>query len=201
MKKNISKILTIVCFLFLSKGISQNKNATLYFKNGTTLVGLAKITKFNEVKFRKSKGSKKSKFNSKTISRIIIQERTNNIEYVYRTIKDRNHPILIEPIEKGEITIYKENQVNYNGSMSVILYISKGNGNMAFKLGVVPYKDFSIFDKKYRPEYNPRAKRMLKTILNEVKDCSELMKKIESKEFKKKGLLDIAKYYNKNCGA
>ena len=103
----MKKIITIICLCFLLKGIAQNKKATLYFKDGTILTGLAKKTDFNEIKFRINKESKNVKYDSRTISKMILNEGKVDVEYVYRTIPDRKNPVLLEPLEKGNITIYK----------------------------------------------------------------------------------------------
>ncbi|MFK5981522.1 MAG: hypothetical protein QM499_01310 [Flavobacteriaceae bacterium] len=198
----MNKIITIICLFFLLKGIAQNKKATLYFKDGTIQTGLAKKTDFNEIKFRINKESKNVKYNSRTISKMILNEGKVDVEYVYRTIPDRKNPVLLEPLEKGSITIYKENKKNIGGSISTYFYISKGNGNMAFKLGHVNYPfHLRLINPNKRFNYNTKSRKILKKALSNFKDCPDLMKKIENKEFKKKGILKIVKYYNANCGS
>jgi len=185
----------------LLKGVAQNEKATLYFKDGTIQTGLAKITDFNEIKFRLNKDSKKVKYNSKTISKMVLNDGNIDIEYVYRTIPDRKNPVLLEPLEKGIITIYKENKNNVGGTISTFFYISKGNGNMAFKLGYVNYIFHSrIINPNKRFDYNTKSRKILNKALSSFKDCPDLINKIKNPKFKKKGILKIVKYYNTNCG-
>ena len=72
---------------------------------------------------------------------------------------------------------------------------------MAFKLGFINYRFHTrLFNPNSRFDYNTKSRKILKKALNSFKDCPALIKKIENKDFKKKGILKIVKYYNANCG-
>lgn len=196
--------------------INKYKSATLYFRDGTIKEGLAKITVLDEkIKFKKNKKSKKSIYDYSKIDKIIILETKGFVTYQYKIIKKKNvkkpqYPLL-KILEKGSLSLYSIEQtgtitspglsgydVNMNGKnvhvastkgmstyfSSKSYYISKGNSTEVFSIN----------------NTNILGGKFIKSASKYFKDCPELVKKIESKEFRRNDIIGIVQYYNQNCG-
>lgn len=203
----MKKILFTLILLITLSSFSQNQKATLFFRDGTSLEGLARITNFGDkIKFKKDKNSEKIIYNSQKVDKIVIRENDEDITYQYKIIKNRKTPLLLEPLKEGKVTLYRDLKqgyspgmqmggysaggmgMNFGGGRSYSIssyYVSKDNGNIVIHLG----DKGTIFTKNFK-----------KAASEYFKDCSELVKKIQSKEFRKRDVVDIVEYYNENCG-
>ena len=198
MKKKL--LLTIVLFSTILG--AQNQKATLYFRDGTKLKGLAKLIRGGtEVKYRKDKKSKVIVYNSQKIDKITIRQSDIDVPYQYKIIKKKSHPTLLEILKIGKVTLYRTVNINYYGefypygaagprtgggySRTVIYYYaSKNNSDFVTRLG----KRGSLLSKNFR-----------KSIIKYFNDCPELVAKIKSKEFRKRDIVEIVEFYNTNC--
>ena len=191
----MSKKIIFLLVLFISvasfgqkaKGLYMKKQkATLYFRDGTTLEGLAKITSFNDIKFIKNKKSKKITYNSKLVYKLIIHNKNVDIEFHYKIVFERPNPILLEVAVNGRLSLYRELQVSYYNASTPILYVAKNNSDFAYIIG--------------HTSSGSTSNRSKKEILNYVEDCPSLVKLIQNKKYKSKNIEWIVKYYNEHCG-
>jgi len=199
----MKKLLFTFTLLITLSSFGQKQKSTLFLRDGTTLEGLAKITPFNKIKFRATKKSKKVIYDSKTVKSIIIQEKkSKNVEYVYRVILDRDNPILLIPLKKGKITIYKEIQKNPGGTKITALYLSNKKEIIAHKLGYINFRIIPFIEKgiPFFSIFNNTKKSILKKLNPFIKDCPIIVKKLNNNEFKRHNLIEIVQYYNENCG-
>jgi len=200
----MSKIILFGFFILITFSVLSQQNATLYFRNGSKLEGIAQITKFSEVKFQKNKESKKVKYSYRELDKIVIWDKDRNkyIEYRYK-VPVSETPKLLEIILEGYVSIYRKTHLNFGGTLGTILYMTfDDNKTLAHKLGYIdvpPYK-LSLF-KEYIPDFNTKNKSIKKKLIKKVKRCKDILNKLEKekKEFRKKGILDLVIYYNNNC--
>jgi len=163
----------------------KNKNATIYFRDSTTLDGLAKITSFNDIKFRKNKKSKKITYNSKLVYKLIIHKKDIDIEYHYKIVFERPNPILLEIAVKGRLSLYRELQVYTYNSGSPVLYVTKDDSDFADIIGYT--------------KSGSKSKKNIKELLSYIEDCPNLVDLIQNGKFKHKSIEEIIKYYNLHC--
>ena len=194
----MKKILIIISLLFFLPTIAQKQKAILFFKDGTELKGRAKISPTGKIKFRKSKGAEKQFFSSKELKSIIIREFDKDVVYKYKLIEERKTILLLEVLEEGKVTLYRTLRSGYvagatgpNGipmgghSYSISnYYVSKGNKNLVVHLGARG----TIFSKNFKEAAS-----------DYFKDCTTLVGKIQSKELKKRDIVEIVEFYNENC--
>jgi len=204
-KLTIKKVFIIISLLFFIPIVAQKQKATLYFKDGTSLKGLAKFTIFgNEIKFRKEKGSERIIYDSQKIDKILIRKNDRDVMYQYKIIKNKNNPILLELIEAGKVTLYRDLKHRYSQGVPIAdargnwssnpsggtyytisnYYVSKDNEDFVFHLG----SKGSFFSKNFK-----------KAASNYFKDCSVLVDKIQNKKFRKRDIVEIVEFYNENC--
>ncbi len=202
----MKKASIIIALLFFLPMIAQKQKATLYFRDGTTQTGLAKLFDLSnfggKIKFRKDKNSNKIIYTSLEIDKISIRENDIYVIYQYKIVENKGTIVLLELIAKGKVTLYRDQTQGYYSSGTRMgggfnssgvgmgrsysinnYYVSKDNKNVSHlgSKGTLFSKNF----KKSASEY--------------FKDCSELVNKIQSKEFKKRNIVDIVEFYNENC--
>lgn len=223
MKKIILVILFLSAYTFSSaqkRGIipfiNKYKKATIYFRDSTKQEGLAKVTYFdNKIKFKKDKKSEKVIYDYMEIDKLTILERKEDVTYQYKIHKHKDfkkpqYPLL-EIVTIGKISLFSKEVTHtsstpgfgsfslsgggtpsYSPSMggfssshsSTVYYLSRDNNDEIFY-----YMDKNILGGKFK-----------KSAGKYFKDCPELVKKIQSKEFKRRHIVGIIEYYNKNCG-
>lgn len=200
----MKKLIILLIVLSSTISYSQRQKATLFFKDGTKIEGLAKITSFGDkIKFKKNKKSEKVFYNSQQIDKIVIRENDVDKTYQYKIIKNKNTPQLLEPLKEGKVTLYRDLKQGYNPGMSMggfgaggmtfgggsysisSYYVSKDGGNIVIHLG----DSGTIFTKNFK-----------KAASEYFSDCAELVKKIETREYKKRHIVEIVEFYNENCG-
>ncbi|TDS18600.1 hypothetical protein DFQ03_0306 [Maribacter caenipelagi] len=199
MKKTILLVL-ICCFVGSSITIAQSDTATLYFKNGNKLQGLAKLVNGDQVKFKKFKGDKSQKYHFENLEQVVINDRVEPTTYIYLETSDGYFNVVRE-LEIGAVNLYVLEQTGYsapmfvggtNGQMNMMhgnyydiknLYVTKGVKGEVTHLG-----SNQLFSKNFKNAAS-----------DYFSDCPELVAKIQNKEYKKKHIRDIVNFYNLQC--
>ncbi len=182
---------------------AQNQKATLYFRDGTSATGLARIIGANvKIKFRKNKNSKKIFYSYKKVDKILIRENDEDVMYQFKIIQNKKTPLLLEILKEGKVTLYRNVRWNsfggaptWNATGTMYFtkgytypisnyYVSRDNKDVVFHLGAKG----SLFTKNFK-----------KAASEYFKDCKALVNKIQKKEFRKKDIIEIVGFYNTNC--
>jgi hypothetical protein len=192
-------LIVLICNLF---GVSAQKTkGILVFKNGEQKTGYAKLAKNNLVRFKSNKKAKAIEYKLSELKHVQIEQNKEYKTYQLVSIKSKDKPKVLELVEKGKVTLYTETnqshrpvytgntgangQVYMGGNFISIknLYVLRENENVASHLG-----SDELFSKNFKQAAS-----------NFFQDCSKLVKKIQNREFKKKEIKAIVKYYNSNC--
>lgn len=178
----------------------KKEKATIYFRDSTIQKGYAKIIG-SVIKYKKDKNSKKQVFDERNVKKIVFEKPGIDLILEYKIVKGTKTPLLLEPIVKGTITLYRDTwmankwkangEINnsnisstyYNSYKITDYYISKNN---------------EIFVEKITSTH-PFSKNFKKAASIYFKNCPELVEKIESKEFKKGDIRRVVRYYNTKC--
>jgi len=194
----MKKIIFILAFLVVLPMVAQKQEAVLYFKDSTVLKGLAKITHTKGILFRTEKGAEKTEYTFEELKYIEIKEKKKSKEfttYSYRILPESGYTLL-KQIEVGKLNLYKFFDVFHssksgpNGSMTSKsssisrYYIAKKNEETLTNLGITGL------------EFGKRFKKNASKFFS---DCPELVTKIQNKEYKKKHIEEVVKFYNENC--
>ncbi len=206
----MKKLLLLVVF-FISISINaQKQKATIILNDRTVKIGLAKIREMSSsVKYRKEKKGKKEIIKFNDIKSITIEEYDGEITYEikhkkndfyiddddYVTSEQNSKPIyipyLLEVIIKGKVNLYlKENthtNMGANGMMtgtstSYTYYVSREDSDI---VTVIAYLNTLNIGKSFK-----------KIAMKYFNDCPELVEKIKIKEFKKRHIKEVIKFYN-----
>jgi len=205
-KSRVKPIYTVLLLLVLCLGVStvnfaQNTKAVLQFKDGTTKTGLGKIVG-NKVKFKMNKYDKAIKYSFTLLDSVKIHSNIGQITYVGIKVKGYEEPIVLQPIRRGKVNLYQRVTVGYNPG-----FVNSGFGGGMGYTGAgynYSFNDFYVKKQGEAEAFHLGSNQLFTKNFKEAasdffKDCPELVKKIEDKEFKKKQLKEIVEFYNNQC--
>jgi hypothetical protein len=201
----MKKILFTLTLLICLSSFSQKQKATLYFKDGTKITGLAKITGSDRIKFRKNRKASKIKYTYKELTKIEIYYTDEIKMFEFKKIREKKkREELLEVILKGKVTLYKDVKHYYNSGFSVGVGRYGGvNTTMMMNQGSITSYYVSTEEENVVSHIRSNTffnKNFKKVIAEYFKDCPSLVTKVENKEFRKNDIYEIVEYYNENCG-
>ena len=189
---------------------AQRSEAILTFKDGTVKKGFGKLISQDRVKFRKNKKSKAKKYPFKTLEHVKIKEYDEFHTYAYIRIQNKKKPRVLEVKLTGYLSLYElsrthHNPHNFGGGFGG----AGGFGGGGASVGLTFGHSYNINNFYVRKEGQKEAthlgsnqlfsKNFKKAASAYFKDCPSLVKKIQSRTFKKRDLEKIVKYYNNKC--
>lgn len=189
------KKIIILLFLFFSFNLySQDQEATLFFRDGTSLKGYASI-KYNWIiKFRLTLDDKPDTWKDIMVEAVTFHGFNTDVRYEYQYEKaDMHHPLLLEVIEEGNVNVYVD-------SFTTRFYIPSVNESFV-TIRSIDIKKNKIYIKKPTEDLVIKFNNgfYYKEAVNYFKDCPSLVEKIKNKKFIRKKALEIFYYYNDLC--
>ncbi|SIQ03179.1 hypothetical protein [Maribacter ulvicola] len=198
---NKSTLLVLIsCFIGTFITIAQNNAATLYFKDGNKLQGLAKLIHGDQVKFKKFKGDKAIKYDFEDLEQVVINDREKPSTYIYLETT-KGYFNIVRELEIGTVNLYVLEQTGYAapmfvGSSNDQVNIAHGNNynikNLYVRRGVrgkiTHLGSNQLFSKNFKNAAS-----------SYFSDCPALVQKIQDKQYKKKHVREIVNFYNLKC--
>lgn len=197
MKTILSTFLILMSFNAIS---AQLNRIEVTLNNDKVLYGYGTISpNRTKIVFRETKFSDRIKYDHDDVKLLRVRnDSTTTYKFYYvtgrTTERDRVQLIPI-PTINGKINLHYEDfagtytQMHGNGFNSygtdhiTLHYISKPGENTAYYLG----------------KANTNSERFSKFAKTFFKDCPILIEKMNDKAFRKKGIVEIVKFYNENC--
>ncbi len=199
MKNTLLTILSILLFVSVS---AQKHKATIYFKNGTSIKGLAKIDG-KKIIYKTSKKAKRKWFDHTTVKRIDIKDLGKSIYHrlYYKKINNSTNLQLLELSKRGRVSIYTFPQIDGNYGKSTNLTFGVLAGGLS--IGINSNSNNLYFLCKNNSDsvtyFSNKKKLFRKETTEYFKDCPTLVDEINSKKFKPKHLSKIIDFYNYKC--
>lgn len=175
------------------EALNNYESATIHFKDGTNVLGLAKIIQGDKIKFKVAKDSKADIWTDLMVQGITFHSKFEDFEYEYIYTK-KAYPILARVLEEDAMTLYAKSD-----SYWIPMSFNKGSG---FPTAPATHKTTIVFFVKRRHEttvttfglwFKKRAKAYFK-------DCIGVVEKIDSGEFNSYTIPEMVYYYNDFCG-
>ncbi len=202
-------VFVICCFLTCSFW-GQETIAKLYFRDGDTIEGLAKIVK-NQVKFKISEDAKSDLWDYLDISGLELSDGAYNIHYDYVEVRKSKEPKLLELVESGDVYLYTKTKKK--GQTKDLNKIIGKDGTVT-----IGADTFSKLNFKGEDVYEYYLKRKLDfeavcincgvfgvsdTWKNRTSrffgDCDTLIQKISKSEYRVDDMVEIIEFYNDSC--
>jgi len=204
----LRSLLLGVALLFCTATLNaQRSEAILTFKDGTVKKGFGKLISQDRVKFRKNKKSKAKKYPFKNLKHVKIKEYDEFHTYAYIRVQNKKKPRVLEVKLTGYLSLYELSRTyhsphNFGGGAGGF---GGGGASVGFTFG----HSYNINNFYVRKEGQKEAthlgsnqlfsKNFKKAASAYFKDCPSLVKKIQSRTFKKRDLEKIVSYYNNKC--
>ncbi len=199
MKSIVILLITIVLCTESTK--AQRTKATLIFKNGTQLEGLAKLNHWGKIKFRKEKGDKRKRYTFDEVDTLQLFDGEEPSIYVQVKIKDKNKPKVLELADHGKNVSCYRDVVNSNGNMTMTPVPNGGMMHTGF-WGTITYSYLRKTEEEeavYLASTNWVALNFRKKASEFFADCPTLVSKIQNRELRRGHLTEIIDYYNTKC--
>ncbi len=184
----------MVCFGFQNI-YGQEAPVKIVYKNGTILNGTGRLASKNRIKFSIHPEIKAKKISFDLIDYALIGGK----RYEQHAVKDKKKKIVAEVKVAGAVWLYEVSTSGYNPG-----FTAGGSGNAA--LGGYHYNINNFYVKNEGDSEvihlgsNQLFTKNFKQGASEFfKSCPELVEKIQNREFKKKDIVNIARYFNFNC--
>lgn len=200
----MKKLFMLYCFGCITMvAISQNKEATIVFKDGKEILGYGKLIGNDKVKFKKNKKEKAQKYNFRELKEVVIYDNNGSKTYVQEHVMGKKKPRVMERVITGKVTLYKEVSDGYNagfvsgGGANGMGTISMGGGSHSIKNYYLKrWGDDKVFHVGSNQLFKKDFKKAASQFFN---DCPSLVEKIQSDEFIKRNIGEIVNYYNVHC--
>ena len=183
---------------------AQKSKAVLTFKDGNIKKGFGVLVSGNRVKFRAKRKSKPIKYHFKNLETVTITRKDDSRTYAYIRVQNKNKPRVLEVKVAGNLSLYELSRTHYSGG-----HIGGAGGAGGFGGGFTPVYTYNINNFYVLKEGQKEAthlgsnhlfsKNFKKAASAYFKDCPSLVKKIQSRTFKKRDLEKIVTYYNNKC--
>lgn len=204
-------LLLLLTWCICSTVLAQESKAILFFHDGDSIEGLAKIVK-NTVKFKVSEGSKSDFWDHYSISGLDLSDGIYDTHYDYIEIKKSVNPKLLELVESG--TCYLYTKTKKRGHTKDLNKIVENNGRVTINteiLSNISFKGENAYEYylKKKGKYEEAicvncgvigvSDSWKKKAANFFFDCKVLQEKILKSEFSLDEMIDIVQFYNDSC--
>ncbi|MGJ8733392.1 MAG: hypothetical protein ACSHW4_09600 [Cellulophaga sp.] len=193
--------ISIYIFSLVLYGCAVTKvPTTVYYKDGTIKKGIGFISE-NKINFANSKDDKTELIEFSLLDKAEFKFDVTPSVYVLMPIKDKDRPMVLEEIIVGQISLYQLQTQGYNASVNNTGGNFGSVGGMGYSYTV---NDFYLKRKNENAATHLASSKLFsKNFTKAAKpyflDCPDLIKKIENKEYKKRNLTEIVKFYNTKC--
>ncbi|WP_397299044.1 hypothetical protein [Nonlabens ulvanivorans] len=186
MKNIILFALFLLCSISLK---AQYQEGIIIFNNNTSKAGFIKTRANESVKFKENDEDQTVVYDHKHIIGFDI----DGLKYRYVRTNRTDPPSLYLEIESGKIVLYG-------------LYMQGGTSSIGFGPGTnlqpvyVDQEPYTIYFMVINDRFVRIGTKLKKRHLKMLKDCPELVSKLENGKMKKKRIPEAIEFYNDNCG-
>ncbi len=180
-------------FILSNSALAQTQKVVLTFNDGTTLDGFGMIHKINKIKFRISLDEDPDIWTDLMVKNIIFYGFEISIKYEFISLKPNEPSKLLEVLAEGNTNLYAD--------VIDLTFFSNGSWNNGTFTGATfdQIRSTKIYvrrDEEFPVPLTGNFKRKAKKYFS---DCSGLIKKLDSGEFRKLNSNEMVDYYNDFC--
>ena len=192
----MKNLLPLIFLFFINLCHSQIREATIFFNDSTFIKGFGEIKK-NKIYFKVEEKDEITVWSYDMAKGLTFSGYGFSEKYIYLKTDKYPHPIIVEVVEEGKVSLYRKNKLVYN-------YIPIGAADPISGIEpkqVIENMDTTYFVQRKNEVYARDIVFSFKSrAMRYFSDCKTLVDKIEKRVFLKKNIIDIVYYYNDNCG-
>ncbi|NAY93415.1 hypothetical protein GTQ34_16005 [Muricauda sp. JGD-17] len=181
--------------------LAQKSAMVLTFTDGRVLKGYGKLRK-QEVKYRAGKQSKPEYFPIADLAMIRIKLKEDWREYHKVQIRDRDDSLMLELVEQGRVTLYRNSSQGYmpTGAAGVGSVGGAGiSGGQFYSVHQYYLKKAEEAEAIHIGSNQLFEKNFKEAASTYFAECNTVVQKINSGKYKKKDIKEIVAQYNNEC--
>ena len=184
-------MIRIFLFLFLwNVSFAQSNEATLFFKDGTSVKGFGTIKK-NKIQFRASLDDQPDLWDEVLVESIVFDPEDTYEKYVFIKPDKMSKYKVMKVLTEGEVSLYEHVVVDYFDKDDLFGFSYGPNKSQPEKI--------NHYVQKKKEEFPTLLKDGFGRIKKYFSDCETLVKKIENNQFYRNEIQQIVEYYNDIC--
>jgi len=181
-------------FFLWNVSFAQSNEATLFFKDGTSVKGFGTIKK-NKIQFRASLNDEPDLWDEVLVESIVFDPEDTFVKYAFVKPDKMSKYKIMKVITEGEVTLYEHVVIDYFDFDDPPFTINlPGTQHQPYQ----PEKTRHYVQKK-KEEFPTLLKDGFGRIKKYFSDCETLVKKIENNQFYRNEIQQIVEYYNDIC--
>jgi hypothetical protein len=201
------KLVFINLLLTINLAFSQIKEATILFKDNTSIEGFGEIKK-NKIYFKIEEKEEPSEWSFDMAKGITFSSYGYSEKYEYVTVSKKKKPLLLQVIEEGNVSLYLDVFIETTyGAFATYNFNKNFNPTATPKNNLIPqvFSDDAEMQRVYYTKRNSEeiatsiTTSFSKTATKYFEDCGVLVQKIKTGKFLKKDIEEIVTYYNNYC--
>ncbi|OED39489.1 hypothetical protein AB832_04040 [Flavobacteriaceae bacterium (ex Bugula neritina AB1)] len=188
--------------LFFNQVTSQDKEAEIFFKDGTSLHGFGMIYKNNKIKFKLFLDDEPDIWTHLMVKGIVFYDYNHGGMYEYVVLKPGGSPQLLEVLSEGEVTLYANVlSINYYEHVDLDINVNDhGFNTFPVSIKKKKYTTVDLYVKRESEKYPTVLNgRFRNTSQKYFSDCKEVLEKLQTGEFRKTNANELVDYYNDFC--
>lgn len=183
--------------LVVFSAFAQEREATIYFNDSTSIKGFAEINR-GKIHFRVSQEDQVTEWSHDMAKGVVFSAYGFSEKYEYVIPEKDKDPEIMEVLEEGNLCLYKRFKKSLKFGVG-------GQINSAGGYGVVPtvqrgYEALYYVKRKEEKHATDLEFSFRSRAFEYFSDCPELQEKIETRKLKAKDIEKVVYYYNDYCG-
>jgi len=175
---------------FWNVSFAQSNEATLFFKDGTSVKGFGTIKK-NKIQFRASLNDEPELWDEVLVESIVFDPEDTFVKYTFIKPDKMSKFKVMKVLTEGEVSLYEHVVVDYFDKDDLFGFSYGLNHSQPEKT------------RHYVQRKNEEFPTLLKDGFGRIKkyfsNCDTLVKKIENNQFYRNDIQQIVEYYNDIC--
>lgn len=187
-------IMPFLFLLFINFAFGQDyRQAKIIFNDSTSIKGFGEI-KNNEIYFKVKQEDKPTKWSYDIAKGLTFYGYGFSEKYEYIKCDKHSKPKILEVIEEGNVTLYKDSRIFYTGNFT------PSAGHLPTNISSFENISETFYVKRESEEFATNIFFSFKTSTKRYfSDCLKIIEKINNRKFTKENIPDMVFYYNEYC--
>jgi hypothetical protein len=187
-------IIPFLFLLFINFAFGQDyRQAKIIFNDSTSIKGFGEI-KNNEIYFKVKQEDKPTKWSYDITKGLIFYGYGFSEKYEYIKCDKHSKPKILEVIEEGNVTLYKDSRIFYTGNFTPSI------GHLHTNISSFENISETFYVKRESEEFATNIFFSFKTSAKKYfSDCLKIIEQINNRKFTKENIPDMVFYYNEYC--
>lgn len=187
-------IIPFLFLLFINFAFGQDyRQAKIIFNDSTSIKGFGEI-KNNEIYFKVKQEDKPTKWSYDIAKGLTFYGYGFSEKYEYIKCDKHSKPKILEVIEEGNVTLYKDSRIFYTGNFTPSV------GHLPTNISSFENISETFYVKRESEEFATNIFFSFKTSAKKYfSDCLKIIEQINNRKFTKENIPDMVFYYNEYC--